>query len=203
MLRFFTKQKDKDAGKGSLPEHVLIDRYRETGDPAFVGELFDPYVHLAFGVCMKYLHDEADCKDAVMQIFEDILRDLKTHEVKNFKSWIYIVSKNHCLKQIRRHKQNQKYADATKSENHSSFMEIEDALNLMIDDSEKKKNDALYIAIEQLKGPQRQCIELVYLQEKSYKEVVEITGFEMKKVKSYVQNGKRNLGISLREIELD
>lgn len=194
----FTKNRQKTHRNENSSEEQLIALYRETNDPAFVGELFDPYVHLVFGLCMKYLQDEDDSKDAVMQIFEHILRDLKTHEVKNFKSWLYIVSKNHCLKQKRREKQNQKYTKVTKAENSSPNMEIEDALAHTIDRVDTQRNKALYKAIEQLKGPQRTCIELVYLQEKSYKEVIESTGFEMKKVKSYVQNGKRNLKILLQ-----
>lgn len=198
MLRFIKNRKKKKSGRELPPEELLIARYRETSDPAFVGELFDPYVHLVFGLCIKYLHNEDDSKDAVMQIFENILRDLKTHEVKNFKNWLYIVSKNHCLKQKRRKNQDQKYADAGKAENVLPDMETEAALVHTIDGAESKKNDALHWAVRQLRGPQRQCIELVYLQERSYKEVAEITGFEMKRVKSYVQNGKRNLKIILK-----
>jgi len=199
LLRFIKNRQKKTSGQELPSEELLIARYRETGDPAFVGELFDPYVHLVFGLCMKYLHDEDDSKDAVMQIFENILRDLKSHDVRSFKSWLYMVSKNHCLKQKRREKQNQKYVDAGKAEKSLPDMEIEAALAHTIDQVDRKKNDALHRAVEQLKGPQQQCIELVYLQEKSYKEVVEMTGFEMKKVKSYVQNGKRNLKIMLKD----
>ncbi|MCF8373639.1 MAG: RNA polymerase sigma factor [Bacteroidales bacterium] len=199
MLRFIKNRQNKSSGQELPSEELLIARYREAGDPAFVGELFDPYVHLVFGLCMKYLHDEDDSKDAVMQIFENILRDLKSHEVRNFKSWLYMVSKNHCLKQKRREKLDQKYVDAGKSEKSIPDMEIEEAMAHTIDQVEKRKNDALHLAVAQLKGPQRQCIELVYLQEKSYREVVEMTGFELGKVKSYVQNGKRNLRIILAE----
>jgi RNA polymerase sigma-70 factor (ECF subfamily) len=197
LLRFIKIRQDKSTGQELPSEEELIARYRDTGDLAFVGGLFDPYVHMVFGLCMKYLHDEDDSKDAVMQIFENILRDLKIHEVRNFKSWLYMVSKNHCLKQKRREKLDQKYIDAGKTENSAPVMEIEEVLAHTIDQVDKKKNDDLHNAVAQLKGPQRQCIELVYLQEKSYKEVVELTGYEMGKVKSYVQNGKRNLKLAL------
>ncbi len=201
MIHFF-KNRTK-SNKDQLSEDALIQGYRESENIAFIGELFDPYIHLIYGLCMKYLKNEEESNDAVMQIFENSLNDLKTQEIKNFKNWIYIVSKNYCLKIIRRQKQNLKYIDASKANNSIRFMEIEDDLNLIIDDTLNKKNEALYNAIKQLKGPQRECIELFYLQEKSYKEVVEITGFEMKKVKSYVQNGKRNLRIKLNDLNND
>ncbi len=197
MLQFFAKQNTTESGLDIVPEDKLIDRYRNTGDPVYVGQLFDPYVHLVYGLCLKYLHDEEDCKDAVMQIFENILRDLKTHNVKSFKSWIYIVSKNYCLKIIRRRKQDRKYTDTINAECKRNFVEIDESLNLY----NKEKITALNHAVKQLRGPQKQCIELVYLNGKSYKDVVEITGFEMNKVKSYVQNGKRNLRLMLEKLD--
>ena len=197
MLRFIRKRQDLNSEKEIPSEQQLIDRYKQSHDPAIVGQLIDPYTHLIFGICMKYLHDEDDSKDAVMQIYENILQDLKRTEVQNFKSWLYIVSKNHCLKQKRRTKQDLKYADTTKATSSSFFMEMEEQLSHTIDQTEKRKTEALLAAVNQLKPLQKECIELVYLQEKSYKEVVKITGYEMKKVKSYIQNGKRNLKIIL------
>jgi RNA polymerase sigma factor (sigma-70 family) len=52
-------------------------------------------------------------------------------------------------------------------------------------------------ALKSLAEKQRICVELFYLQEKSYNEVAEITGFTMNEVKSFIQNGKRNLKIYL------
>jgi RNA polymerase sigma-70 factor (ECF subfamily) len=55
--------------------------------------------------------------------------------------------------------------------------------------------------IETLGDEQKQCVKLFYLQEKCYKEITESTGFDMNKVKSYIQNGKRNLKICMEKNE--
>ena len=55
--------------------------------------------------------------------------------------------------------------------------------------------------MELLNPEQKQTVELFYLQEKSYKEIVDQTGFSMNDVKSYIQNGKRNLKIMLSKTD--
>lgn len=177
-----------------------------------VGELFQRYTHLVFGVCMKYLKDEDEAKDGVMQIFEKILTDLHRHNVDNFKGWLYMVAKNHCLMYFRSKKihvelprhltddfGNDNYSDdSTFQPEHdgSPGMPVELVSNLHLNGEDKEKQLTLMeSAIKELKEGQKICIELFYLQEKSYEEVAKMTGYTMKEVKSYIQNGKRNLKI--------
>jgi RNA polymerase sigma-70 factor (ECF subfamily) len=146
---------------------------------------------------MKYLKNQEDSKDAVMQVFEQLFTKLKTQEIQNFKSWIYTVTKNHCLMKIRHEQSVLKHKEVYYSKIQEEIMEFdvqdhpykEEELNSQIPTLEK--------GIEQLNTNQRRCIELLYLQDKSYKEVADITGYSMKQVKSYIQNGKRNLKIYL------
>ena len=175
----------------------LIDQYKSGGDKTLVGELFKRYTHLVFGVCMKYLKDEDESKDAVMQIFEKLMDSLKEHEVHNFKSWLHVTTRNHCLMQLRANKKMQK----TSFDNKDVGESMENTYQLHHIDEEDKEADlqAMEKAISFLQNEQRQCIELFYLQEKSYRQIVDITGFELKKVKSYIQNGKRNLKIALQK----
>lgn len=175
----------------------MLADYRNNHDADLIAGLFDSYIHLVFGVCMKYLENEEESKDAVMQIFEDIIKDLKTHKVDNFKSWLYIVSKNYCLKVIRRRKMQYKFETYERKVNGNRFVEIEDDLDHKLDNVDALKSSFLNGALESLKSEQRKCIELFYLQEKSYKETMELTGFSLKQVKSYIQNGKRNLKLKL------
>ena len=196
-FKFPHKPKDSDFKDHLNRESSILKSYQNNQDPNLIAELFDQYVHLVFGVCMKYLEDEEESKDAVMQIFEDIIQDLKTHDVANFKSWIYIVSKNYCLKVIRRRKMKRKFELHERKVIGHGFVEIEEQLDHAIDNVDSIKASQLNNAIESLKNEQRKCIELFYLQEKSYKETVELTGYTLKQVKSYIQNGKRNLKIKL------
>ncbi len=177
-------------------DDALINSYKNEQDSFFVGVLFERYTHLVFGVCMKYLHDKSRAKDAVMDIFEKLMEDLMMREIRNFKSWLYQVTKNHCLMILR--EASPKMVNIEDDiENKTIFMESGHEKHHTNKDETEWRGDGLEQAIQQLKEEQKNCIELMYLQNKSYKEITDITGFPMKKVKSFIQNGKRNLKIIL------
>ena len=170
----------------------LITGYKKTNDNSLVGELYKRYSHLVYGVCLKYLKNEDEAKDAVLQIFENLLEDLKKHDIANFKSWLHSVARNHCLMFLRKQQTHQKRVNEYEAvyEPEESF-----AAPFSVHDKEEKEVmlTKLESAITQLKDEQRVCIELFFLKEKCYTEVAELTGYDIKKVKSYIQNGKRNL----------
>ena len=178
-------------------DEELISKYRHSGDKAYIGELFQRYTHLIFGVCMKYLKNEADSQDAVMDIFEKIMTDLKRHEVEHFKAWLFFVSKNFCLMKLRKDK-----TVRTRKGGYQIFvkeiMEFDDELHLKDEGYQGNLENDLKKGIEFLKDEQKECIELYYFEEKSYDEIAELTGFSFKQVKSFLQNGKRNLKIYLK-----
>jgi RNA polymerase sigma-70 factor (ECF subfamily) len=181
-----------------LPDTELTGLYRDTRDIEITGILFSRYAHLVYGVALKYIGDEDSAKDAVMEIFEKLPEDLLKHEIQNFKSWLYTVTKNHCLMKMRHQKVEERAKEVLKVDIERDFMEngreghpVTKELN--------NKDKQLKEAIAALKDEQRRCIELVYLQEKSYQEVMEMTGYSYKQVKSYVQNAKRNLKIKLED----
>ncbi len=176
----------------------LVSRFRLSHNSDYVGELFQRYTHLVFGVCMKYLKNEESSKDAVMEIFEKLLVDLKKHDVDNFKSWLYSVAKNHCLMKLRKDKSQANHTDEYGKES-LAIMENEEPLHLENGEEQGTLDKKLYEGIEHLKEEQKVCVELFYMQNKSYEETAEITGYTMKQVKSYLQNGKRNLKIYLTE----
>ncbi len=169
----------------------LVLEYQRSGNNRTVGVLFERYSHLVFGVCLKYLKNQPEAQDAVIQIFEKLLVDLKKNDITNFKSWLHTVSRNHCLMFIRKHKK--QWKQEQDMETAEPFLEAEDTLPEV--QAKELKLTELEQAIQQLKPEQRAVIELFYIKEKCYDEVSEITGFTMKQVKSYIQNGKRNLKI--------
>ena len=179
-----------------LSDLELIAAYKEQGDNSVVGILFERYTHLVFGVCMKYLKDEDEAQDAVMMIFEKLLTDLKKHTVDNFKGWLYMVSKNHCLMHIRSEKSVMEKQRELKKD---AVVLMESAEELHLDNVSAKEARLVKLenCIEKLNDKQRIAVELFFLKEKCYQEVVEETGFSMNDVKSYIQNGKRNLKICM------
>lgn len=181
-----------------MSDAELIQSYKKTGNTIFHAELFERYTHLVFGICMKYMKNEDDSKDEVMLIFEKLLADLHNQEIQNFKNWLYSVAKNHCLMALRKEKRIQKNKSAYISDHRDEFMESFNAMH-QINEEKDVSGEKLKKGLEKLNDDQRTCIDLIYLQNKSYKEVTEITGLDFKKVKSHVQNGKRNLKIYLEK----
>lgn len=195
MLFSFRRKKDK-IGLHLLSDHELILEYRQEANPEIISVLFTRYTHLVYGVCLKYLNDKDDAKDAVMEIFEALIEDLLEYDIKNFKSWLHSVSRNHCLVILRKNK-TIKFEQAIDQENiNRIFVENDDIVHQNIETEEYNLNE-LELALGNLKEPQRVCIELVYLNDKTYEEVCEMTGYTVNEVKSHVQNGKRNLRIRL------
>jgi len=173
----------------------LLELYKKSGDLEVLGELFSRYTSLIYGVCLKYLRDRDESKDAVMQVFEKLVTSLREHEVQNFKSWLYVTSRNYCLMQIRTRK-------GKFTEEISPFL-MENDLVLHHDEEPGLESDLTKLnrCIEQLIGEQRKCVQLFYLEQKCYKDITTLTGFDLNKVKSYIQNGKRNLKICMERNE--
>ncbi len=173
--------------KTDLTDTDYLTDYKRTGDLVVLGELYERYMEMVYGLCYKYLRQEAEAKDAVMQIFEKLITDLHSHDVSNFKSWLHSVARNHCLMQLRSQKVAVGDASIFENEDYENWA-ISDE-NFEIDQQLSTLNDCL----QTLSTEQRQSIDLFYWQQKCYQDIVELTGFELNKVKSYLQNGKRNL----------
>ena len=182
-----------------LQDAELIDLFKRSANTELVGVLFERYTHLVYGVCMKYLRDEEESRDGVMQIFEDLLTSLKSHEIKNFKGWLYATTKNYCLMQLRKVKTHRRAVEYFTEKSQADLMETLGEMHHKDRARNNYTSQQLTEALKMLNEKQRRCTELVYLHNKSYKEISEITGYSLKQVKSHVQNAKRNLKINLEK----
>lgn len=174
----------------------LIEAYKETRDNKFVGELFERYTHLVYGVCLKYLKDEEDSKDAVLLIFEKLLTDLLRFEIQNFPPWLHRLTQNYCLMYLRQRQREFKRSEHYFTNQDDERMDSDPDWHLSNKGEKHEKEERLTSiedALHTLNPEQKQCVELFFLEEKSYQEIVEITGFSLSKVKSFLQNGKRNI----------
>lgn len=174
----------------------LVARYRATGNPALAGELYARYLHLIYGVCYQYLRDADASKDAVMSLFEKLLKELRRHEVHHFSGWLYATARNHCLMQLRADKSR---ADALRHLTDGADMEISDPVHHQEQAAmQEAELEALRAGLQELPPAQQRCLRLFYLDGKSYREVAAETGYDLKQVKSALQNGRRNLRRSLQ-----
>ncbi len=170
----------------------LLRAYARTGKLSYLGVLYDRYMHLVYGVCLKYLQEKEASKDAVMQIFEKLIESLKVEKVNNFKSWLYVVAKNHCLMELRAKK---------RANGHEDIHLLPDLAAPDTGTAQEERWQLLEHGLQSLPLEQQRCIQLFYLEQKTYQDIADLTGFELKKVKSYIQNGKRNLKIFINKRE--
>ncbi|MES2332855.1 MAG: sigma-70 family RNA polymerase sigma factor [Bacteroidota bacterium] len=173
----------------------LLKAYQASGDQSHLAALYMRYTDLVFGVCLKYLKEREDAKDAVMSIYQELINKLRTHTVDNFKSWLYVVAKNYCLMQLRKDKK------AVIVEFQPEFMQSEDFSHLDDVLEKEKEFQRLNKCIAALNDEQKNIIQLFYLQGKCYNEIVEITGLDWNRIRSLVQNGRRNLKICMDKHE--
>lgn len=176
----------------TLTDLELVARYAQTDEKECVGVLFERYTSLVYAVCLKYFQNRDESKDAAMQVFEKLLIDLKKHSITNFKSWLYSVAKNYCLMQLRKNKHFTEIGGEA-AELITPLMEYRDFLHQEEENQKEIKLSELENALLELSQEQKLCIELFYLKEKSYQEITDLTGFSLNNVKSFIQNGKRNL----------
>ena len=177
-----------------MTDQELLEKFHEDHNNEWLGILLQRYTLLLLGVCMKYLKDEEDAKDSVQQVFLKVIQELHKYKVEYFKSWLYMVAKNHCLMKLR-DKQGKMTVEITDRCN-GPEENAPDTRALQPDDL---TYDLMTDALKELNPEQQQCVTLFYLQKKSYQEVSDVTGFSMLQVKSYIQNGKRNLKILIEK----
>lgn len=180
----------------------LIRLYKRTGDLEYVGQLFEKYLAFVYGVCLRYFPEEP-AKDAAMQVFDILTDKLKSHEVEHFKNWLHVLTRNHCLMEIRSQKRKGGQSVSLEEERFMENVDFDHHGNGTDEDgfTLEENLQALEKCMETLSEEQRRSVDLFYLQEKSYHEIAGLTGYAFKKVKSFIQNGKRNLKICMEKEE--
>jgi len=170
-----------------ISDTEMLERYYSDKDNQWLGLVLQRYTVLLLGVCIKYLKNEEEARDAVQQIFLKSITELSKYKVAYLKSWLYMVAKNHCLMKLR---------------DKNIFIPVEEKIQLTSPESDRQelleKEATLTLlenSLEELNPEQKSCVTLFYLQKRSYQEIVNSTGFSLLQVKSYIQNGKRNLKI--------
>jgi RNA polymerase sigma-70 factor (ECF subfamily) len=176
-----------------IEDNQLLDKFYNEGNNYWLGILLQRYTLLLFGVCMKYLKNEEDAKDSVQQIFLKVISEVQKYKVGYFKSWLYMIARNHCLMKIRDRQGKipveltDKLHTADEVNNKQELIEKDTTLALIEE------------GLQELNEEQRLCLTLFYLEKKSYHEIADITGYSLLQVKSFIQNGKRNLKLSVEK----
>ncbi len=198
LKRFRKSKSTTDGSRNDAADYVAA--YRATGDLAVLGELYEQHMELVYAVCFNYLRDEEEAKDAVMSLFEQLITDLRRHDIQQFGPWLHSVARNYCLMQLRK---NQAHPKAELVTGTGADLDDEPTLNLADDDADEPDLEAdltlMEACLQTLPMEQRTCLTLFYLERKTYTEVADQTGYDLKQVKSYLQNGRRNLKICMQK----
>jgi len=182
MLRFLRSNKENTA-----TDAALLSRFKEKGDKAAFGLLYDRYLELVYGLCMQYLSSATLAEDAVMAIYAEMQEKVPKHDIRNFKNWLYTFVRNHCLMQLRKDKKMPTQTFDT------AFMHSSENVHLVIEqEKDNERQSALNDWLGQLNEQQKDCVQLFYYQGHSYKEIAELRQMELGKIRSFIQNGRRN-----------
>lgn len=172
--------------KLTVEDKELISKYKVDNDQAYIGELYNRYNKLVFGSCLKYLKDRGLAEDAVNDIFVQIGKKLKTHNVDYFKSWLYTVTRNHCIEILRkenRHRDKKKTSELMYTE---AVFHPDEVVN-------QETIKVLTECLQELPDYQQKCIKLFYYDKTSYQDIASALDLNWNKVRSFIQNGRRNL----------
>jgi RNA polymerase sigma factor (sigma-70 family) len=182
MLRFLKKNTNEES------DLELLQKYKDSSDLYWLGLLFERYTSLIYGVCLKYLKNEQAAEDACLGVFESLVEKAIRHDISNFKSWLHVLTKNYCLMEIR--KNNRRGEQTTQPEIMHSLDQRHHIIEMAEEDMTKQH---LKTCIDQLSIHQKDCIEAFYFEGYTYKEIAEARAEDLGKVRSYIQNGRRNL----------
>ncbi|NRB63553.1 MAG: sigma-70 family RNA polymerase sigma factor [Saprospiraceae bacterium] len=178
--------------KSTYQDEELLEGFQKSGKLPWLSMLFDRYLEMVYGVCLKYLKNQVEAEDAVMAIFEELIEKAKNHNIDSFRPWLYVLTRNYCLQFLR--KQQRKPIDAF--DPHRMYFTAE--LHPLVENYEENPNlKNLQTCLDQLNTQQKACIEQFYYQDKSYKEISEESGIPLGRVRSFIQNGRRNLKMCL------
>ncbi len=170
-----------------IEDKELLDRYFVDNDNKWIGILLQRYTMLLLGVCMKYLKNEEEAKDAVQQIFLKVITEIPKYKITFFKSWLYMVAKNVCLMRLRKRQEH------IPIELTDQVIQTDDTPSKEAYIEKERTHTFIDEALNELNVEQKQCVSLFYLQKQSYQQITATTGFTLLQVKSFIQNGKRNL----------
>ena len=176
-----------------LPDQELVASYKQTADQHLLATLYQRYADLVFGVCLKYLKDADAAADAGLDIYEELVQKVLKHEIEYFKGWLHTLTRNHCLMKLRGQK-NKRTIDLPEN-----LMQMEETVHLNGILEKEARFTELEECLEQLVPDQKKVVQLFYLDQKCYNDIVSITGLEWNTVRSHIQNGRRNLKICMEQ----
>jgi RNA polymerase sigma factor (sigma-70 family) len=188
MLRILSRKNTEQ-----VSDEALLALYVAESEPKHLGELYQRYMDMVYGVCIKILKDQGKAEDAVIGIYEELVRKAKDHKVESFRGWLYVLSRNYCLMEWRKQQRTPRTVHA--SDSLERMDAVEEAFEYELEFPQR--TPPLQECLDKLGDLQKRCVQWFYYEDKSYKEIADTLREDLGKVRSYIQNGKRNLRLCL------
>ena len=165
-------------GLERMTDESLVERFQASGDAKYFEEIWRRYAQGVFNRCLRFLRNSAAAEDLTSDTFLRVIQGIRDYRADNFPGWVSTIARNLCVNHVR--------SAAARHE----CMTIEDVKG---DQSDEKQqfNAEVEDVLNQLPERQRRTLKLFFIDKYSYKEIVELTGYSHKEVKSYIQNGRR------------
>lgn len=186
---FFMLKFNRPGAPEQLTDEQLLGKYLSGSESRYLGQLYERYMPMVYGICLKIMRDPGKAEDAVMNIYEELTRKVKEHEIGSFRGWLYVLARNHCLMEWR--KNHRRPTDL--HEDMGRYDAVEEAFQYEL----PKDGTPLEKCMDELPPQQRNSVQWFYYEDKSYKEIADLIAEDVGKVRSYIQNGRRNLKICL------
>lgn len=178
-----------------VSERVFLNRLRKREPDAFE-QLVRSHQDRVFDFCVRMLNDREEANDLVQEIFVSVHQNLEKFRMDaKLSTWIFRISKNHCLNRL-------KYLKRRGRGRSDEFGEVTEAALQDAVGSPTKPDEALSAAherelvqqaIAKLDDDQRMLVLLRDIEGLSYEEIVEITELAVGTVKSRLHRAREKL----------
>lgn len=174
---------------------ILVEATLKGSRPAFQ-LLVERYQHFVFTVAFKILRSREEAEEAAQDVFVKVYKTLNSYEKKSkFSTWLYTVTYRTAIDIARK---KQLLTDSIDDD--TIFLQIETAAHNPLEEVQQSDLQAqLQLAIKQLRSEDAALITLFYLNEKTVKEISEITGLTETNIKTKLHRTRELLRAHLSE----
>ena len=180
-----------------MTEKDFIKKLQEGRRDAFE-ELLDQYQQMVFSTSLSFVPNKEDAEDVAQEVFIEVFKSINKFKGNSkLSTWIYRITVNKSLEFIRKRNAKKRFGyvqsifgNEIPADKTDFFTEINHPGVLL---EQKEDHATLMKAINKLPDAQRIVFTLHKIDEKSYKEISEITEKSLSSLESLMFRAKQNL----------
>jgi len=160
-----------------------------------LAELYDRYAHVLFHRCRRILRNDEDANDAVQETFAKVIRNADTFRQQSSPlTWMYAISTNYCLNQVRN-----RNTRRDKRENHKAEI---GGPSVVEPSGEAREDHARILALlDDADDETRACVVHTFFDECTRQETAQLVGLSVptvrKRINTFLDRARRQLGAAV------